>query len=71
MISTNPPGLAGLGKSTKYRVGRSTSDDEVPFIVILDVGEGGSRAERGGLDACDIYMLAAAPPLRQKDGHPI
>jgi hypothetical protein len=39
MISTDPPGLAGLSESTKAIGDRSASDDEVQLIVILKVGE--------------------------------
>jgi hypothetical protein len=68
MISTNPPGLAGSGKSTKDGGGRSAADDEVPPIVILNVGESRSRWGDGRVDACVMHMLVGSTSTEVKGG---
>jgi hypothetical protein len=60
LISTNPPGLADSSESMKEGGRRSASDEEVPLIVILNVGHSRSWAERRRVDACGMYTFGGS-----------
>jgi hypothetical protein len=67
-ISTNPPGLAGPGESIKDAGGHLSSDDEVPFIVIMNVGESRPEVEGGRVKDGDMHMFAGSTSTEVEGG---
>jgi hypothetical protein len=68
LISTNPPGLADSSESMKDGGRRSASDEEVPLIMILNVGHSRSWAERGRVDAGVMYVLGDSTSAEMERG---
>jgi hypothetical protein len=69
LISTSLPGLSGSNENMKDAGGHLALGDEVPLIVILDVGESRSRAGRARVGACGMYMFGGSTSTEVEGGN--